>query len=79
MAKLADAADLKSAGANSPVGVQFPLPAPANIACSPPRSANLMRHTVTNRRFESVRRPRKAFLWASRVRRAPLYPSTRQR
>ena len=30
MAKLADAADLKSAGAKSPVGVRFPLPAPAN-------------------------------------------------
>jgi hypothetical protein len=29
MAKLADAADLKSAGAKSPVGVRFPLPAPA--------------------------------------------------
>ena len=28
MAKLADAADLKSAGAKSPVGVRFPLPAP---------------------------------------------------
>src|SRR5579863_1212453 len=30
MAKLADAADLKSAGAKSPVGVRFPLPAPVN-------------------------------------------------
>jgi hypothetical protein len=30
MAKLADAADLKSAGAKSPVGVRFPLPAPFN-------------------------------------------------
>jgi hypothetical protein len=30
MAKLADAADLKSAGAKSPVGVRFPLPAPTN-------------------------------------------------
>ena len=32
MAKLADAADLKSAGAKSPVGVRFPLPAPAHAA-----------------------------------------------
>ena len=30
MAKLADAADLKSAGPKRPVGVRFPLPAPAN-------------------------------------------------
>ena len=30
MAKLADAADLKSAGAKSSVGVQVPLPAPSN-------------------------------------------------
>ncbi len=29
MAKLADAADLKSAGPKRPVGVRFPLPAPA--------------------------------------------------
>ena len=28
MAKLADAADLKSAGLKRPVGVRFPLPAP---------------------------------------------------
>ncbi len=32
MAKLADAADLKSAGAKSPVGVRFPLPAPTTCA-----------------------------------------------
>ncbi len=31
MAKLADAADLKSAEVKSPVGVRFPLPAPASF------------------------------------------------
>ena len=32
MAKLADAADLKSAGLKRPVGVRFPLPAPLTLA-----------------------------------------------
>src|SRR5579862_3292278 len=39
MAKLADAADLKSAGAKSPVGVRFPLPAPLVSSRSILRSA----------------------------------------
>jgi hypothetical protein len=35
MAKLADAADLKSAGAKSSVGVQVPLPAPQLFDSAP--------------------------------------------
>lgn len=35
MAKLADAADLKSAGLKRPVGVRFPLPAPSNLFVEP--------------------------------------------
>ena len=35
MAKLADAADLKSAGPKRPVGVRFPLPAPLTATFAP--------------------------------------------
>jgi hypothetical protein len=45
MAKLADAADLKSAGPKRPVGVRFPLPAPQVKAN--PFVAHLLGRTTT--------------------------------
>ena len=58
MAKLADAADLKSAGAKSPVGVRFPLPAPrfevplAPVGISP---ADPVALTPANRELGNVK------------------------
>ena len=46
MAKLADAADLKSAGANRPVGVRFPLPAP--VARARPNALIPRNYSVAN-------------------------------